>query len=373
MFRILALLLLLSSSAFAFEKTFESAPKPKSFTKGLKWKKGWSKDVTIAPVKIQAALPRHFDWRETGKLTPCFNQAGNDCWANATSTVLMDVMALKGKGQITLSRQYLISCNTEGWTFANGGWFAHDMEKAPLGAMSETAYPYEARDSKCKSNLQHPYKLQSWAYLPSTNEDTPPSVSDIKQAIYQWGPIAAGVAVNKAFEGYSSGVFNQCDSTEPNHAIVLTGWDDDGQYFILKNSWGANWGQKGYMNIKYGCQKVGIAGNYINFDGSGISPVTPNPSPTPSPTPIPPPPPTCSPQPYANAGANQTVNYGTWVRLGTPARQGTSYHWESSAGKGRPLDAAQVTVKPNVTQTFTVYATNKCGTAKSSALITVKR
>lgn len=369
MFKFLFVLCFLSSLAFGFEKTFESSPNPKTYTKGLNFKKGWKDKVTISSVSIQAALPRHFDWRETGKLTNVFTQAGSDCWANSSATVLMDNMALRGKGQITLSRQYLISCNNQGWTFANGGWFAHDMHKKPYGGILESNYPYEAKDSSCKQqNLKYQYPLYSWAYLPSANEDTPPKVEDIKQAIYQYGPIAAGVAANSAMEGYKSGVFNQCDNTQPNHAIVLTGWDDDGQYFILKNSWGARWGENGYMKIKYGCQKIGVAANYINYDGSPIPNSTPSPTPSPSPSPSPQP---CSPVPYANAGPNQTINYGQYVRLGTPARPQTSYHWESSAGKGRPLEAAQVTVKPFVTQTFTVYATTKCGTANSSALITV--
>jgi len=383
MFKLFLSLLFLSLPAFALEKTFESSPKPKTFATGLKFKKGWQDSATIASVKIQAALPRHFDWRETGKLNPVFSQKCSDCWSMSTTMVLMDVMALKGMGQNTLSRQYLISCNTEGWSCANGGWFAHDMHKKPYGGILESKYPYEAKDSACKkANLDYKFPLLSWTYIPSANENTPPAVEDIKQAIFQFGPIAAGVSVNRAMQSYSSGVFNQCDNTEPNHAIVLVGWDDDGQYFILKNSWGSGWGQQGYMNIKYGCQKVGIASNYISLDGSGITPPSPIPSPIPSPVPSPSPSPTpaptpspspCSPQPYANAGQDYVVKLGNWVRLGTPAKPATAYHWESSAGKGRTLDTAQILVKPNLTQTFTVFATTKCGTAKSSAVITVKK
>lgn len=352
-------------------QTYDSTKNPVKYATGFKLDKGWTKKVVVKDVKAQAALPRHFDWREQGKLSPVFDQGNcGSCWANATVTVLQDVMALRGLGNITLSRQYLLSCNKEGWS-CNGGFFAHDYHKAlPMGAVLDSDFPYVARDVPCKDRLTHRYHLSSWAYLPSRNDSTPPTVDAIKQAIYQYGPVAVGVGASDAMMSYSSGIFNNCDGTKPNHAVVLVGWDDDGQYWILKNSWGQGFGEAGHMKIKYNCNYVGIAANYIVFNTPNPNPT---PSPNPSPSPTPPPVPKCSPQPYANAGGDIQIRLGQTAKIGTPSRPETTYRWESSVASRRSYtNTAQIVIRPLRSQIFTVFATTKCGTSRSSALVVVK-
>ena len=369
---ILSLLMTTYSVAAKDEgRTFELAKERKGYATGFKLEKGWLKKVPVKEIKAQAALPRHFDWREQGTLTPVRDQQNcGSCYAFATTAIFQDVMALRGLGNITLSPQYLLSCNKEGWS-CNGGFFAHDYHKAlPMGAVPEAEFPYVAKQVACKTNLSHPYHISSWAYLPSSNENTPPSTEAIKQAIYQYGPVAVGVGASDAFMSYSSGVFNKCDNTQPNHAVVLVGWDDDGQYWIMKNSWSPQWGLQGYMNIKYGCNYIGIAANYIVLNTPAPNP-NPNPNPPP-PAPTPDPVPKCTPAPYADAGGDLQVRRGQTVRIGTPAKPGTAYHWETSIGRYMFPDAARIAVRPMRSQIFSVYATTKCGTARSSALIVVR-
>jgi len=348
----LALIVLLIPTGYAQDKTYST---------GFKLSKGWAKKVVIKDVAAQSALPRKFDWREQATLTPIKNQGVcGSCWAFSTVATLQDVMATRGKGQLDLSEQYLLSCNKEGWS-CDGGFFAHDYHRTP-GAVPESNFPYQGTQVACKPNLSHLYKIGSWAFLPSANENTPPTVEAIKNAIYTYGPISAGVGASNAFMSHTSGVFTRCDGTRPNHAINIVGWDDDGQYFIIKNSWGVEWGEQGYGKIKYGCNYIGIAANYIILSSAA-------PSPTPSPTP--PPPTKCTPEPYANAGNDVKIFRGIYIRLGTPPRQGTTYRWESSAEQRRPLVTATIIVQPKISQTFTVFATNRCGTAKASVRVTV--
>jgi len=351
--------------------TFEKTNTHTKYTTGLKLNKGWGKKVTFKEVKIQAALPRHFDWREQGKLTPIKDQGNcGSCYAFSTTATLQDVMSLRGLGQISLSEQYLLSCNKEGFS-CDGGFFLHDMHKAlPMGGVPEKDFPYVARQVSCKAGLSHPYHLTSWAYIPSKDENTAPSIDAIKSAIYEYGPISAGVGANNAFMDYRSGVFNQCDNTEPNHAINLVGWDDDGQYFIMRNSWSAQWGDQGFMKIKYNCNKIGIASNYIVFTSPNPNP-NPSPNPSPKPTPTPTPIPKCSPEPYANAGQDVRIIRGQTIRIGTQAMPYTSYHWESSV-KGYFPGIARIVVRPLTSRTYTVFATTKCGTAKSTLMVTIR-
>lgn len=363
------LFLLWSAISFAEPDTFDRDPAPIARAKGFKLDKGWSKGLEFKPVLKAIALPRHFDWREQGTLTPIRDQGNcGSCWAHSTTAVLQDLIALKNKTIVSLSPQYLVSCNKKNWG-CDGGDFAHDMHVKP-GAVLESDYPYTAKDSSCKSGLQYPYKLSSWAFVPSKSEDDVPAIEDIKAAIYQHGPIAAAVAANDAMESYKSGVFNKCDNTEVNHAIELIGWDDDGQYFIMRNSWGTSWGLKGFGYIRYGCNKIGIASNYVVYSGGAPAP---SPNPVPQPTPTPPPVPKCTPQPYANAGNNYRVFPGQWVVLGTMAQPQTAYVWDINGRVNTKFNTARIRAQVFSDAIFTVYATTKCGTARSAAMVIVQR
>jgi len=175
-------------------QTFDSVRTFVKYPTGLKLNKGWTKKVEIKDVKAQAALPRHFDWREQGKLTPPKDQGNcGSCWAFSTVAVLQDALALHGKGQVALSEEYLLSCNKEGWS-CDGGFFAHDYHKAlPMGGVPEAEFPYVGKPVACIANLSHPYHIASWSFLPSKDQNTPPTVDAIKNAIYTYGPISAAV------------------------------------------------------------------------------------------------------------------------------------------------------------------------------------
>lgn len=62
------------------------------------------------------------------------------------------------------------------------------------------------------------------------------------------GPLAGAIAASgKKFQFYSKGVFDGCMSTKLDHAIVVVGFTKD--YWIIRNSWGADWGEEGHMRM----------------------------------------------------------------------------------------------------------------------------
>jgi hypothetical protein len=94
-----------------------------------------------------------------------------------------------------------------------------------------------------------------------------PSVESIQNAIMSFGPVSAAVCVDSNFQQYAGGVFKPkkpCNSV--NHAIVLVGWDEPNNAWILRNSWGDSWGEGGYMRIDYSKSKVGYAAVYVNYN-----------------------------------------------------------------------------------------------------------
>jgi C1A family cysteine protease len=189
--------------------------------------------------------------------------ACGSCWAFA-AVGLLESMILKHDGiEVDLSEQYMVSCNPWGWG-CNGGYWPCDMLVEP-GAAMESCFPYVASDVPCNPSCPTPYQIQSWAFVEGDN--MVPPTDDIKQAIYTYGAVQAGVYVTRWFQLYTSGVFNRCKRrvNYTNHAIILCGWDDSKGAWLLKNSWGTGWGEDGYMWISYGCNKVGDGANYFIY------------------------------------------------------------------------------------------------------------
>jgi len=244
---------------------------------GLVEPEDWSKNARFMKLSKMDALPPSLDWRASG-LPPVRNQGGcGSCWAFATVGALESQIMLQSGTAEDLSEQYLVSCNTNGWD-CGGGWWAHDYHQWKIppgepeaGAVSEADFPYQASDVPCNPPHGHSYVINNWAYVGGVE----PWVAEIKQAIVQYGPVSAGVAVGPAFQAYTGGVFDNDEypAYDINHAIVLVGWDDNYSWnghsygvWILRNSWGPGWGTEGgYMYITYGTSGVGYSANYIDY------------------------------------------------------------------------------------------------------------
>ena len=89
----------------------------------------------------------------------------------------------------------------------------------------------------------------------------------MKDAICKYGPIAACVKVTEPFQAYVGGIFDENARTagpkDINHAITIVGWDDSKKAYLIKNSWGTEWGEKGYMWIEYGCNNIGYGATWV--------------------------------------------------------------------------------------------------------------
>jgi C1A family cysteine protease/predicted secreted protein len=218
-------------------------------------------------------LPLAFNWCDQGACTPVKNQSTcGSCWAFSTVGPLESNILYYDGLVKDLSEQYLLSCNTDGWS-CDGGNFAHDYhewKKPPgepdAGAVYETDFPYTAQDDPCYPPHDHHEKIVDWDYV--GNNHSVPSVANIKQAILDYGPVSVAICIGSAFRSYPGGIFDTSECTNPNHAVVLVGWDDeqgDNGVWYLRNSWGGSWGESGYMRIEYGTSAVGYAANYIVY------------------------------------------------------------------------------------------------------------
>jgi C1A family cysteine protease len=229
------------------------------------------------------ALPESFNWCDHNGCTPIRNQGScGACWAFATAAPLESLIKLNDGVTTDLSEQYLISCNIDGWD-CDGGFWAHDYHEWKIangeteaGAVLEEVFPYVALEAYCNPPHDKAYHLDSWHYV---CPDCTPTISQLKEAIYEHGPLSVSVCVNTAFQNYQSGVFSGPGCTSLNHGVVLVGWDDGDQCWIMRNSWGTQWGESGYMRIQYGMSAIGSEAAYVVYGDA------PDPAPNPDPDP----------------------------------------------------------------------------------------
>ena len=228
-----------------------------------------------------AGLPLAFDWRDHGGVPPIRDQDGcGSCWAFSAIGAVECAIKRGDHIDVDLSEQWLVSECVDagdcggGWPSAALEYIRIDGDQDPCGdngAVLEEDFPYTASNMPCDCPYPHAYWIDSWTFV--GNGYSVPPVNQIKQAIIDHGPVSVGVYVDYAFASYTEGVFNACNGGGGiNHAIILVGWDDhfywDGEYYsvwILRNSWGTDWGMDGYMYIKYGCSNIGYATCYVDY------------------------------------------------------------------------------------------------------------
>jgi hypothetical protein len=329
------------------------------------------KPLRIVKAHLGEDLPATFDWRDKVTLSPIENQGScGSCWAFSTAATFQDVKRIFGETE-DLSEQYLLSCaNPSQWS-CNGGFFAHDAHKSPRGGVLASEYPYTAKDTTCKSSINYRWKLSSWAYLQGGEN---PTVDEIKAAIYKYGPVSVGVAVDDSFSSYTGGIFQGTGFTNLNHAVNIVGWGDG--YWIMRNSWGTSWGENGYMRLKFGANGIGAWANFIIYNKSPDPGPSPDPQPTPDPTPTPDPEPDCTPKPIADTGYGDSIKVraGSTIILGSREKAGHTYYWtaEPSFDNNARPETPKIKYKPRITKRLTVHAVTICGEATDSVTVNVR-
>lgn len=207
-------------------------------------------------------------------LTPVENQMPcGTCWAfAATATWEHSYRKIYGTGAVPdVSEQDMISCGVTSSGADAGACEGGNTDRAldymkAYRAATEASYPYTGNNAPCQ-NKPKVHGAYYWSRL--APGDKFPTLNEVKAMVLLYGAVAtymkAGVST---FIGYGGGVYNGYPSTDStwdvDHAVTIVGWCDDKNAWIIKNSWGPNWGPYGgYAYVDYNTSNIGRYVYYV--------------------------------------------------------------------------------------------------------------
>eukprot|EP00762_Andalucia_godoyi_P006159 ANDGO_01626.mRNA.1 Cysteine proteinase 1 len=207
---------------------------------------------TYTPKTSVKDLPDAFDWRTKGLVTPVKDQGQcGSCWAFSAVQNVEGQWAKAGKGLVPLAPQQVVDCDSE-MAGCNGGWpfAAYEYLISTGGLEGESSYPYEGVDDKCRFDASKVVAKIS-SYVNITQD-----VAAIQSALYEIGPLSVALDAN-VLQSYIGGIVEPFTcGAQLDHAVLMVGWETSKDFglipqpvWIVKNSWGAGWGEAGYFRI----------------------------------------------------------------------------------------------------------------------------
>lgn len=228
--------------------------------------------VTHKQLKAASQLPASFDWRDVNGVnfvSPIRNQgACGSCYAFGSMAQLEARLRIMSNNsdQTVFSTQNIVSCSQYsqgcdgGFPYLIAGKYGQDF-----GHIAEDCFPYKGIDMPCMASSCKRHYTRDYYYIGgyygACNEPL------MREELVKNGPIAVSFEVYNDFTAYKSGIYHHTGLTDKfnpwevtNHVVLVVGYgEEEGQpYWIVKNSWGPEWGEQGFFRIRRGNDECSI-------------------------------------------------------------------------------------------------------------------
>jgi len=213
--------------------------------------------------------PKEKNWVTDGAVTAVKNQGScGSCWSFSVTGNMEGVYKVAHGELPTLSEQQFVDCDHDCMEYkgqkvcdsgCDGGLMPNAMAYGIReGVTTESEYPYKGKVEKCEYKTgTGKYKFSDWRAVNGTDADMVAALNDI-------GPLSVGVDAT-LWQFYIGGIFSVVCGKTLNHGVLLVGYGVEGskEYWIIKNSWGKTWGEKGYLRLIREKDKCGVD-NFVN-------------------------------------------------------------------------------------------------------------
>jgi len=203
-------------------------------------------------------VPNSLDWRTKGAVSAVKDQGQcGSCWAFSATEGVESGWFICGHSLPDCAPQQIVDCDTTDQG-CNGGDLptAFQYIQSAGGLEDENDYPYTAEDGTCNFNAQDIVaKITGFEYATQSQNE-----SAMQAAMVTVGPLSVCVDAS-SWQNYDGGVITSCgDSLD--HCVQIVGWDtysDGTPYWTVRNSWGTDWGNDGYVYVERNQDECGIA------------------------------------------------------------------------------------------------------------------
>jgi len=223
----------------------------------------WKGQNIRPPTPLKSVpLPTSYSWVSKGMTTPVYNQGQcGSCWAFSTTESIESMTTIQSPSQgglLSLSMQQIVDCDTSD-DGCNGGNppTAYQYVIGAGGVEAYSSYPYTAQNGQCAFDASEiARKISSWQWVTqSQNEQA------MQQFTYSTGPPSVCVDAS-SWDSYNGGVYTSSNcGTQLDHCVQIVGWavEQGMNAWVVRNSWGTDWGYGGYLYVAIGQDACGIA------------------------------------------------------------------------------------------------------------------
>lgn len=225
----------------------------------------------LTTVRISASPnQRSYDGRSDRMIPPVRRQQCGNCWAYSALGPIecsyIRINNISDPNSIDLSEKQIVDCSGAGNCGGGSTYKALDwLKQTNTKIINDAKLPDNGVSGTCPSafDISAKVKVLDWGIInPSGEINKIAPVASIKDALCKYGPVSVAMTATpllQNFGGNSVYFETPSDYANPqiNHAVMIVGWDDDKEAWLVRNSWGEAWGDEGYGWIKYNSNNIG--------------------------------------------------------------------------------------------------------------------